>query len=79
MTKADKQAEEIAALRREVEALKAAQPKPKPEFKPEPYQCYDPTAGMSMPRSALEAMIAAEPRGFMAGSWATTAHQQAPA
>src|SRR5262245_10703601 len=58
--------EKIAALEREVAALKAAQPKPAPEpFKPEPYQRYDPTANMSMPRNALEAMVAAEPRGFM--------------
>ena len=43
MTKVDKQAaEEIAALRKEVEALKAAQPKPEPEFKERPFQRYDP-------------------------------------
>jgi hypothetical protein len=65
--------DEIAALKKEVEALKSAlsgkedKPQPKKEFVPQPYQRYDPTAGMSMPRSALEAMIAAEPRGFMAG------------
>jgi hypothetical protein len=64
---------EVAALKAEVEALKSAlsgkedKPPPKKEFVPQPYQQYDPTAGMSMPRSAIEAMIAAEPRGFMAG------------
>ena len=31
------------------------------EFKPEPYQRYDPTEGMCMPRSALAAMVAAVP------------------
>jgi hypothetical protein len=70
MTDAKKEIEE---LKKEVAALKNAlsgkedKSEPKKEFKPQPYQQYDPTAGMSMPRSALEAMIAAEPRGFMAG------------
>jgi hypothetical protein len=67
--------DELAALKKKVEEqgrelaeLKAAQPKPPPEpFKPEPYQRYDPTAGMSMPPSALREMVAAEPRGFMSG------------
>jgi hypothetical protein len=37
-------------------------------FVPEPeYRRYDPTAGMTMPRSALEEMLRAEPRGFMQG------------
>jgi len=58
--------DEIAALKARVEELERANKPPKP-FVPEPYQRYDPTAGMSMPRSALEAMIAAEPRGFMQG------------
>ena len=58
--------DEIAALKARVEELERANKRPKP-FVPEPYQRYDPTAGMSMPRSALEAMIAAEPRGFMQG------------
>ena len=52
--------DEIAALKARVEELERANKRPKP-FVPEPYQRYDPTAGMSMPRSALEAMIAAEP------------------
>jgi hypothetical protein len=65
------QTDEIAALKKEVEALKSAlsgkedKPQPKKEFKEQPYQRYDPTEGMSMPRSALEAMLSAEPRGFM--------------
>jgi hypothetical protein len=67
------QKDEIAALKKEVEALKTAlsgkedKPQPKKEFVPPPYQRYDPTEGMSMPRSALEAMLSAEPRGFMKG------------
>jgi hypothetical protein len=55
---------ELAALKARIEELEAKAKPPAP-FTPEPYQRYDPTAGMSMPRSALEAMIAAEPRGFM--------------
>ena len=67
MTKVDKQAaEEIAALRKEVEEIKAKLSPPKP-FASEPYQRYDPTAGMCMPPSALAAMVNAEPKGFMAG------------
>jgi hypothetical protein len=58
--------EELAKLKREVEELKAKLSPPKPEpFKPEPYQRYDPTAGMSMPPSALAAMVAAVPSNFM--------------
>jgi hypothetical protein len=52
--------EELAALKREVEELKAKLAPPKP-FKPEPYQRYDPTEGMCMPPSALAAMVAAVP------------------
>jgi hypothetical protein len=52
--------EELAALRREVEELKAKLSPPKP-FVPEPYQRYDPTEGMRMPPSALAAMVAAVP------------------
>ena len=65
--------DEIAELRAEVAALKAAlsgkedKPPPKKEFVPQPYEPIDWTARMSMPRSAIEAMVAAEPRGFMAG------------
>src|SRR6516165_9951410 len=70
---AKKTEDEIAALRAEIADLKSAlagkedKPKPKKEFVPPPYQRYDPTERMSMPRSAIEAMIAAEPRGFMSG------------
>jgi hypothetical protein len=52
--------DELAALKREVEELKAKLSPPKP-FKPEPYQRYDPTEGMCMPPSALAAMVAAVP------------------
>jgi hypothetical protein len=52
--------EELAALKREVEELKAKLAPPKP-FVPEPYQRYDPTAGMCMPPSALAAMVNAVP------------------
>jgi hypothetical protein len=58
--------EELAALKREVEELKAKLAPPKP-FVPQPHQQYDPTAGMCMPPSALRAMLNAEPRDFMAG------------
>jgi hypothetical protein len=55
-------ADRIAKLEAEVEALKAAQPKPQPKpFVEKPYQRYDPTAGMSMPPSALRAMVDAVP------------------
>jgi hypothetical protein len=67
MTKNDD--DELAALKARVEELerKAKPPEPEKPFVPAPYQRYDPTAGMSMPPSALRAMVAAEPRGFMAG------------
>jgi hypothetical protein len=52
--------EELAALKREVEELKAKLSPPKP-FVPEPYQRYDPTENMRMPPSALAAMVAAVP------------------
>jgi hypothetical protein len=59
--------EELAALKKKVEELEAKVSPPKEEpFKPEPHQRYDPTEGMRMPLSALQAMVAAEPRGFMA-------------
>ena len=56
--------DELAALKREVEELKAKLAPPKPFVSP-PHRQYDPTAGMSMPPSALRAMVAAEPRNFM--------------
>jgi hypothetical protein len=51
--------DELAALKREVE-LKAKLAPPKP-FVPEPYQKYDPTAGMSMPMSTMLEMARAVP------------------
>jgi len=55
--------DELAKLKREVEELKTKLSAPKSEpFVPEPYQRFDPTAGMSMPPSALAAMVAAVPR-----------------
>jgi hypothetical protein len=57
---------ELADQKAKVEALERAN-KPKEPFKPEPFQRYDPTAGMTMPPSALAAMVNAEPRGFMRG------------
>ena len=56
--------EELAALKHEVEELKAKLSPPKP-FVPQPHQQYDPTAGMCMPPSALAAMVAAVPSNFM--------------
>jgi hypothetical protein len=57
MTKKD---DELAALKARVEELERAAAPPKP-FKPPPHQQYDPTAGMSMPPSALAAMVAVVP------------------
>jgi hypothetical protein len=50
--------DDIAALRKRVEELEAKAKPPEPEkpFVPAPYQRYDPTAGMSMPPSALREM-----------------------
>jgi hypothetical protein len=59
--------DEVAELRKEVEALKTAlsgkedKPPPKKEFVEQPYQRYDPTERMSMPPSALRAMVEAVP------------------
>jgi hypothetical protein len=58
--------DELAALRKRVEELERANKPPEP-FKPQPYEPIDWTARMSMPPSALRAMVNAEPRGFMAG------------
>jgi hypothetical protein len=55
---------EIADLRRELEALKRAVQPPAP-FTPQPHQRFDPTASMSMPRSAMEAMVNAVPDHVM--------------
>jgi hypothetical protein len=48
---------QMAEQKRELDALKAAQAPPTP-FTPEPYQRWDPTAGMSMPRSTMQEMTA---------------------
>ena len=61
-----KQSDELAALRKRIEELEAKAKPPEP-FKPQPYEPIDWTARMCMPPSALQAMLAAEPRGFMAG------------
>jgi hypothetical protein len=47
--------DELAALKARIEQLEEqAKPKPEPKpFVPEPYQRYDPTAGMSMPMSTV--------------------------
>jgi len=68
---------EVAALRAEVEALKAAQPKPQPtreereradaEHRDWVHQMRERQANSWMPPSAVQAMVAAEPRGFMKG------------
>ena len=53
MTKKD---DELAALKARVEELERANKPPEP-FKPEPYEPIDWTARMSMPPSALAAMV----------------------
>jgi hypothetical protein len=52
--------DEIASLKARVAELEA-KAKPPPPFKPEPFQRWDPTSSMSMPRSAMEAMAKAVP------------------
>ena len=53
----DNKDDELAALKKKLEELEAKVSPPKPkEFVPEPYQRYDPTEGMRMPPSALQAM-----------------------
>ena len=59
-----KQTDEIAALKARVEELERANKPPEP-FKPEPYQRYDPTEGMSMPRSTMLEMARAVPDQMM--------------
>jgi hypothetical protein len=67
----------IADLEREVEALKAAQPKPaktwaeiereNAEHFDRMHQMRERQANSWMPPNAVQEMVAAEPRGFMAG------------
>jgi hypothetical protein len=65
--KKDDTAERVAQLEKELAELKVKVDPPKSTFTPQPYQRYDPTERMSMPPSALQAMVNAEPRGFMRG------------
>jgi len=66
-------AERVAALERELAELKAAQPKPKPEFKPESdaehfdrmHAMRERQANTWMPPNAVREMVNAEPSGFM--------------
>jgi hypothetical protein len=72
---AKKQAEEIAALRAEVEALKAKVSPPKSDFKPMSdaehrdwlHQMRERQAASWMPPSAIRDLVEGEPIGFMAG------------
>jgi hypothetical protein len=57
--------DELAALKARVAELEARSPKPPKPFTPAPYQQYDPTAGMSMPPSALRAMVEVVPDKLM--------------
>jgi hypothetical protein len=56
----NKRDEELAALKARVAELERAN-KPKEPFKPQPYEPIDWTARMSMPPSALRAMVEAVP------------------
>jgi hypothetical protein len=57
--------DELAELKARVAELEARTPKPPEPFKPEPFQRYDPTARMSMPRSVLREMVNAVPDSTM--------------
>src|SRR6516225_6813289 len=50
--------DELASLRKRIEELeaKSSPPAPAKPFVPKPFQRYDPTEGMRMPPSALQAM-----------------------
>jgi hypothetical protein len=58
--------DEIAELKARVAELERAA-KPAKPFVPQPYERYDPTAGMSMPRSALAEMARAVPDDVIRG------------
>jgi hypothetical protein len=58
--------DELAALKARVAELEAKAAPPKP-FVPPHHEPIDWTARMTMPPSALAAMVNAEPRGFMRG------------
>jgi hypothetical protein len=67
MTKqSDANAQEIAALKARIEELEKATA-PEPPVDMTGFQRYDPTAGMSMPRSVLEEMAAAVPTAMVKG------------
>jgi hypothetical protein len=73
MTDADKQADDIAALKKKVEELEAKVSPPKSTFVPMTdaehrdmvHRMRERQANSWMPPSAIQEMIAAEPRGFM--------------
>ena len=65
MTKKDELAELKARIAKLEADAKAAAVPPKPAEPSVPYQRYDPTAGMSMPRSALLEMARAVPDHVM--------------
>jgi hypothetical protein len=58
--------DEIAELKARVVELEAKAKPPEP-FRPEPYQRFDPTARMSMPRSALQEMVNVVPDPVLRG------------
>ena len=70
-----KQTDELAALKKEVEALKAKVDPPKSTFVPmsdaewvdKMHQMRERQANAWMPPSAIQEMVAAEPKGFMQG------------
>jgi hypothetical protein len=62
-----KQTNELAALKARIEELERKAKPPEP-FKPDPnWQRYDPTANMSMPLNALQAMVNAVPDSMVRG------------
>jgi hypothetical protein len=60
--------DELSALKRKLAELEAkVNAPPPPPFTPEPYQRWDPTAGMSMPRSTMQEMVRVIPDGMIQG------------